>query len=200
MRNIINMNKKQTYLILFFIITLKFPSYSQQLQIVEIKGEIIDETYEPISFTNIASKKTGYGTISNEDGEFRIRILENDTLIFSALSYVKKEIPVKQLFMEKNYVILKKNIYQIGEVNVMGLRWQEFKYEMMNKELEREEQAVIVIEDLPNPFQKRIDIGPYAGSSNPLSMLLTYFKEENRRKRKQKRWRNTYRKSWIEVQ
>jgi len=172
--------------------------FSQQIEYVEVNGVVVDESYSPIAFTTVVSKKTGRGTISHENGEFHIRVEINDTLVFSALAFNKKSIPVKQLTAENNYISLEKKFFQLGEVNVMDLRWKEFQDKVMNTNLTPLEKTIVEVKGLPNPFQKKILLSPYAGNTNPLSLALTYFKKENVRKRKQKRWRETYRKSYTE--
>ncbi|MDF1550045.1 MAG: carboxypeptidase-like regulatory domain-containing protein [Bacteroidales bacterium] len=183
---------------LISFLALKLSMLSQNLQYTEIKGKVVDDRYHGISFVNIISKKTGLGTISHENGTFHIRVLTNDTLIFSALAYVKKSVSVNQLAYETNFVILEKNIFQLGDVNVMDIRWKEFQQQVLESKLKLEEQTIIALDGLPDPFQPRILLSPYAGNTNPLSLLLTYIKKENIRKRKQKRWRETYRKSWTD--
>ena len=170
---------------------------SQERDNVELKGEVVDNLFKPIPFVSIVSKTKGLGTISRENGKFNIRVSLNDTLQFSSLSYRKKEIPVNQLVIGEYYIVLEKNMFLLGDVNVMELRWQDFKEKVMNTEVKREDQTKLQIKDLPNIFQKRVELSPYAGNTNPLSLALTYFKKENIRKRKQKRWRKIYRKSWI---
>jgi hypothetical protein len=190
-------NKLKTFLFLF-LVGVSWPAFSQEPEFIILNGTVVDKLFEPIPFVSVMSKSTRKGTISRDNGQFTVRVSQNDTLLFSALSYLKKEVPVSQLNTAGQYVILEKNIYLLGEVNVMELRWQKFQYEIMNAEVKREEETKLQIEGLPNIFQKRIELSPYAGNSNPLSLALTYFKKENIRKRKQKRWRKIAKKGFIE--
>jgi len=192
------MSKKLLSIIFLVLTAVNLPIFAQQPDYIELNGEVVDNLFNPIAFVTIVSKKTGIGTISRDNGIFRLEVSAKDTLLFSALSYKRKEIPVKQLIIGENYIVLDKNVFLLGEVNVMELRWKEFQDKVMNADVKREEETKLQIEDLPNIFQKRIELSPYAGASNPISLALIYFKKENIRKRKQKRWRKIYRKSWIE--
>ena len=65
-----------------------------------ITGIIIDEeTFEPLPFATIGLKNKGKGTVTNNNGEFGLKItpdLFNDTLSVSYLGYIRREIPVRQ--------------------------------------------------------------------------------------------------------
>ncbi len=191
-------HKTKIFLILIFAIGLNLQASSQESDYIVLKGTVVDNMFEPIPFVSVMSKSTRRGTISRDNGEYTVRIASNDTLLFSALSYQKKEISVNQLNILGQYVILEKNIYLLGEINVMELRWQEFQNKIMNTEVKREDQTKVQVEGLPNIFQPRIELNPYAGNTNPLSLALTYLKKENIRKRKQKRWRKIANKSFVE--
>jgi hypothetical protein len=191
-------HKTKIFFILILAIGLNRQAFSQESNYILLKGTVVDNMFEPIPYVSVMSKSTRRGTISRDNGEFTVRIASNDTLLFSALSYQKKETPVNQLNILGQYIILEKNIYLLGEINVMELRWQEFQNKIMNTEVKREDQTKVQVEGLLNIFQPRIELSPYAGNTNPLSLALTYFKKENIRKRKQKRWRKIAKKGWIE--
>ena len=98
---------------------------------------------------------------------------------------------------KKNYIILAREIYQLGEVNIIGFtKWEEFKQEFMKKELKPHEQKILVIEGLPNPYIKLIPSTQL--SSNPITMIYQLFNKRAVLERKQKRWNKTYNKSWQE--
>lgn len=191
-------HKTKKILIFIFAIGLCIQAASQESEFIVLKGTVTNSMFEPIPYVSVMSKTTKRGTISRDNGEFTIKIAPNDTLLFSVLSYKKKEVPVNQFNISGQYIILEKNIYLLGEINVMELRWQEFQNKIMNAEVKREEQTKLQVEGLPDIFQKKIELSPYAGNSNPLSLALTYFKKENIQKRKQKRWRKIAKKGWIE--
>ncbi len=65
----------------------------------DITGLIVDrESSDPLPFATIALKNTGRGTVSNNNGEFGLRIHGrdyDDTLVVSYLGYYAREIPVR---------------------------------------------------------------------------------------------------------
>jgi len=66
----------------------------------DITGLIVDgESSEPLSFAALGLKNTGRGSVSNNNGEFGLRIHPedyDDTLVVSYLGYYAREIPVRQ--------------------------------------------------------------------------------------------------------
>lgn len=60
-----------------------------------ISGKIVDESSEPIPFVHLHIKNTNQGTVSNEDGEFRLvsdTVKKHSTLIISSLGYKTIEV------------------------------------------------------------------------------------------------------------
>lgn len=103
--------------LLFFFQTLNI--FSQE---VIIEGIIIDsKTKEKISFANIGIQLKDIGTISNEKGDFKIHIPtenNNDTLSFSHLGFIKKQIPIKDLLKNKNTIELSREIKTLNEIKI----------------------------------------------------------------------------------
>ena len=179
--------------VLFF--TIYFSALAQEDEYVVVKGEVVDKSLRSISYVNIISKKTGLGFISEEDGSFNIKVLKNDTLIFSTISYKRKYVSVSEMIKDKIYVTLYRQIYDLSSVNIYSFpNWTQFKKEFMEKKLKPMEQKILVIEGLPNPFMKPRPVGK---SSNPITLLYQIFNKDAIRKRKQKRWNKIYEKSWI---
>ncbi|MEO8415406.1 MAG: carboxypeptidase-like regulatory domain-containing protein, partial [Ginsengibacter sp.] len=62
---------------------------------IAITGKISDEYGNAIRGANVLEKGTSNGTVSDERGNFTLRVKgENSVLIFSSVSYVSQEIPV----------------------------------------------------------------------------------------------------------
>ena len=82
---------------LFYIIFFAVSSNTSFAQII-IQGRVLNkETQEPISYSNIGIVNSNVGTLSNLDGSFSILIpdkFSKDTLIFSALGFAKRAIPI----------------------------------------------------------------------------------------------------------
>jgi len=78
-----------------------------------------DETREPLSFATLALKNKGKGTVTNNNGEFGLKItpdLIDDTLSVSYLGYFGKEIPVKQALGSNFPILMKKEFISIPEI------------------------------------------------------------------------------------
>jgi len=74
-----------------------------------IKGKVLEQNSDtPIPYANIGVLNSNFGTISNSDGSFSIKIpvshLE-ETLLFSAIGYEKKSIAVNSFTIDKEIII-----------------------------------------------------------------------------------------------
>ncbi len=85
-----------------------------------VTGTIVDnESTEPLPFATVGLKKSGKGTVSNNNGEFNLNIssdLRNDTLSFSYLGYIGREIPVRDALGKNLTVEMKKDFISIPEI------------------------------------------------------------------------------------
>jgi hypothetical protein len=85
-----------------------------------ITGKIIDEaTSDPLPFATIALKNTGKGTVTNNNGDFGLKITTNyidDTLSVSYLGFIGREIPVKNAFGNNFTISMKREYIAIPEI------------------------------------------------------------------------------------
>ncbi len=85
-----------------------------------ITGKIIDnETSEPLPFAALALKNKGKGTVTNNNGNFGMKItpdLLNDTLSVSYLGYLRREIPVKEALGNNLTIKMKREYISIPEI------------------------------------------------------------------------------------
>jgi hypothetical protein len=103
------------------VLTAGAQSGSQVVQ--TIKGKVVDQaTNEAVPFTNISIEDTFYGTASNEEGDFELKIPEEmagGQIKFSAVGYEAKNFPVTQFFnREYNIIKLKSTSYDIENVDI----------------------------------------------------------------------------------
>lgn len=112
------------YTIVFaFIFSISI--YAQEDGIIAntIIGKVINlETNEPISYTNIGIEGTLYGTASDNEGNFELKIpqeMATKNIYFSAVGYTNKVFPVNTLF-EKSFNIIKieSQSYGIDKVDI----------------------------------------------------------------------------------
>jgi len=109
------------FIITFFCVLFVETIYAQNY--IEIKGKIIDSEYNaPLPFVNISVAKNRIGTITNNSGEFLLKIPEiwrNDTLNFSFIGYTTKKIPIKS-FTNESTIVLQTSDYTICEISVFS--------------------------------------------------------------------------------
>jgi TonB-linked SusC/RagA family outer membrane protein len=117
---------KHRYLFLFRIALLltaiSIPDllFAQQ----QVSGTVIEDgTNQGIPGVNVRSKMTNSGAVTDLDGNFRISVPANDTLVFSFVGYLSEEIPVRnQTNIE---VSLAQNVRTLSELVVVGYGTQE---------------------------------------------------------------------------
>jgi hypothetical protein len=94
-----------------------------------ITGKIIDdETSQPLSFATLALKNRGKGTVTNNNGDFGMKItsdLFNDTLSVSYLGYAGREIPVEKAFGNNLTISMKRDFISIPEIVIKNQNPQE---------------------------------------------------------------------------
>lgn len=94
-----------------------------------ITGKIIDEeTSEVLPFATIALKHRGKGTVTNNNGDFGMKItadLYSDTLSVSYLGYVGREIPVRKAFGNNLTISMKREFVSIPEIIIKSHNPQE---------------------------------------------------------------------------
>jgi hypothetical protein len=104
-----------------------------RLKVYYVTGIIVDdETNEPLPFATIALKNTGKGTISNNNGEFGLKITTSmiaDTLSISYLGYTGREIPLLQAPGNNFTISMKREYISIPEIIIRN----QIPQEIINK-------------------------------------------------------------------
>ena len=93
-----------------------------------------DETNEPLSFASIGLKNKGRGTVSNNNGEFGLKITSdiiNDTLYISYLGYISREIPVNEIQVNNITISMKREFISIPEIIIKNQIPQEIIYKTL---------------------------------------------------------------------
>ncbi len=96
---------------------------TQAQDVIKIKGKVIDkQTSEPIIYAAIGLVGTFVGTVSNNDGEFELKIptgLSYDTVLISAVGYVTKTLSIKENAGKSDVLVdLVSREFQIQEIDV----------------------------------------------------------------------------------
>ncbi|WP_339735477.1 carboxypeptidase-like regulatory domain-containing protein [uncultured Sunxiuqinia sp.] len=107
-------------LLISFILLFSLPAVAQ-LQV--LKGRVVDSsTQAGVAYTNIGVEGTFYGTASDAQGFFELKIPEeykNDQLFFSAVGYQNQMLPIPDL-LKKDFlkIALAEQTYNIEDVDI----------------------------------------------------------------------------------
>jgi len=106
-------------------------------------GNIVDDSLDyAIPSVHLWNESTRMGSISNDSGEFSIKVRSQDTVVFSAIGYLSYVIVVSSSLNQKVVVRLKPKKYEIGEVVVRRFRsYESFKYQVIHLDLPEPETA-----------------------------------------------------------
>jgi hypothetical protein len=109
------------------------PDSVQKQTTTYISGIIVDEeTREALPFATVALKNKGRGTVTNNNGQFGLKItpdLANDTLVVSYLGYVRSELAVSQTFHDNLSITMKREFISIPEIIIKN----QIPQEIINK-------------------------------------------------------------------
>lgn len=105
--------------------------------VILIKGRVIDlNNKEIISYAGILLKGSSLGTLTNQDGEFELKIpysAINDTITVTCLGYSPNNIPVIKCFENEISVFLKPVSVQLKEIKVTVINPEEIINKIRDK-------------------------------------------------------------------
>jgi hypothetical protein len=126
----------------YIIISKAVPSKPQKPDIADseevfyISGIITDaESNDPLPYATAVIKNTGKGMVSNASGEFGLKITKEsltDTLSFSYLGFLSREIPVEQAIGNNYNIGLLRDFIPIPEIIIKTRVPQEIIYKCVN--------------------------------------------------------------------
>ena len=92
----------------------------------DFKGVILDsKTKNPLAYVDINILGTNISTISNNEGEFLLKVPINNldkTVMVSILGYEKKEIPLSKFKKENTKILLDVSLTELSNINVYGAK------------------------------------------------------------------------------
>jgi len=114
--------------LLLFVISTGFTSIDAQ----SINAQILNEkNSQPIEFANIGIPLKNAGTVSDEDGYFKLDIkndMLNDTIVISCIGFYSLTIPVKSLFVDEIIrLFLKEKVTTLSDIHVKPTKFKEKK-------------------------------------------------------------------------
>ncbi len=111
-------------MLLTFFTVMGFATAPSNFEIVEFKGVVIDrDTKNPLPFANIYVSGTNISTVSNTDGEFIIKVDNedlNEKIIFKFIGYKNKVILLSEFVGFKGKVELEPISVELPEVSVIS--------------------------------------------------------------------------------
>jgi|GEM_PF-356454 len=105
----------------FYLFLALFGSFSfSALAQKTVKGIVVDSvTLNAIPNGSVKVKNTNWGTLTNSNGIFFIKVKPSDTLIFSSIGYNRVELPVS-FDDDVMFVRLSQNVIMLREITVTG--------------------------------------------------------------------------------
>jgi TonB-linked SusC/RagA family outer membrane protein len=110
------MKQTKRFILSFLSLLLCTVMYAQ----TEVTGTVVDETGEGVIGATVMEQGTSNGTVTDFDGNFKLKVKAGTTLVFSYIGYEKQELPA-QTGMR---VVMKDNASQLAEVVVTGYQVQ----------------------------------------------------------------------------
>ncbi len=145
-----SLKKNRFILITLILITVNYNTKAQNSSVsdssvVHFHGKLTDNTGKTIQFAHVINLRRGYATISDTSGKFSMLVLGRDSIRISAIGFITKYISIRR-YNHVNDTLnlniqLDKKTYDLSTVNIYVLRWQVFKSEFMEEELEKDETA-----------------------------------------------------------
>ena len=112
------MNKLRALAILFLSAFMMMPLDVSAQQTGQVKGQVTDESGEPVIGAGVTLKGTTKGTITDIDGYYTIDAAAGDVLVFSSIGYVDQEVTVA--ISNLINIVLKTDNQLLEEVVVVG--------------------------------------------------------------------------------
>ena len=121
-------------LLAFFLAFAFADGFSQKLT---FQGTVLDSKGTPIPFATISLDKEAVGTVSTDDGSFRLIFSEakSDSVVVYCLGYNRRAFSIKELKGDKAYTVrLSDNSFSINEVVVCSRKLRVKRVENRSKE------------------------------------------------------------------
>ena len=110
------MEKLKKLFLSFVLLSVSTIMYAQ----TEIKGTVVDAKGETVIGATVMEKGTSNGTITDFDGNFKLKVEAGKTLVFSYIGYNTQELPAK----DGMQVTMTDNAKELAEVVVTGYSTQ----------------------------------------------------------------------------
>lgn len=99
------------------------------MRVIELSGKLLSKKdKDPVEFASIHIRDKNIGTLSNEDGNFTIKLPResaNDSVYFSCVGYIPLKLKIGDLLPKGNIIFLDVNSIQLKEVMVKPVNLSE---------------------------------------------------------------------------
>lgn len=164
-------------LALFFVFYVSF-SFAQDDDRRYILGHVL---YKNVNVANeyVINSTTEEATVTDEAGEFSIRVKEGDELIFTAVNYQYKTLKITPEILEKNRIVVSvdEKITELDEVVVTPENEQRF-LELKNEEFKEVEYEIDRSTEVENIALSRTERGMQDGL-NFVNIFKAIFKSKS---------------------
>jgi len=116
MRNKKSKNIEKAMILILMIITIAFPSFSQNNR--PVSGTVSDENGEALIGVSVQIKGTGIGVATDINGQFNLNVANSDILVVSMIGFVSQEIPVNN--KQRIDVTLLESTTELQDIVVIG--------------------------------------------------------------------------------
>ena len=110
------MKQAKRFLLSFLTLVLCTFLYAQ----TEMSGTVVDETGEPVIGATVKEKGTSNGTVTDFDGNFKMKVKAGTVLVFSYIGFQSQEQPAQNGMK----VVMKDDNQMLNEVVVTGYTTQ----------------------------------------------------------------------------
>ena len=115
MKNICFHLNRKVWLVAILSLVMAFPALAQK---ITVHGTVVDEQGEPLIGATVMEKGTSNGTAADFDGNFKLDVNPNATLVVSYVGYDPMDVPVEG--RTDITVVMKENAEMLNEVMVIG--------------------------------------------------------------------------------
>ena len=117
--------------ILLYIVAIAVGFTSKSIAQILIERQVIDTNGEPVPYVNVGVLGTTNGTVSDDDGWFRLRIdqsSDTDTLVVSAIGFKRWQVTTAIAVASQEPIMLEKHVYELDEIVVRPRKLKKKKY------------------------------------------------------------------------
>ncbi len=118
-------------------------SQEDEYRLIELTGLVkSDRENQPLVFATVINTSTKKGTITDTLGLFYLKVAKYDTIRVSTIGYKNYFFSLRDSVVEnKTFFVeipLERDVVELEAVDVRALSWKQFKYQIVNMELEEE--------------------------------------------------------------